>query len=258
MDYDSLWKAVKKGQKVLYSANTWLRAMFHGGLNHLDVIAACNLFRVVSVLRSRGQAFWSLRSGSPVAELRRWFQARRFLEVSPWDWCHMDHPSIRVSAGSSDKIHLKRMNHFIREGWRFYCWDQFLQTSRHEIFTVSHVQASDLSQVRWSAVRALSASSAACRTVAVGGTVSPAWFHDRPDAPFPSGCPWCPALGSWFHMCWECESSPLRESRPPLPQLGIARRFGWCPDPKSVLPYLGAVQEALWDARYSRSTPSGS
>lgn len=74
MDYDSLWKAVKKGQKVLYSANTWLRAMFHGGLNHLDVIAACNLFRVVSVLRSRGQAFWSLRSGSPVAELRRWFR----------------------------------------------------------------------------------------------------------------------------------------------------------------------------------------
>ena len=51
-DSDSLWRAVKKGQKGLYSANTWLRAMVHGGLGRL-VIAATNLFRVVSVLRSR-------------------------------------------------------------------------------------------------------------------------------------------------------------------------------------------------------------
>jgi len=253
MDCDALWTAVKKGQKVLYSANTWLRAMVHGGLNHLDIITACNLFRVVSVLRFRGQAFWSNGSGSLVAELRKWFKARRFSEVRPWEWSHVDDPSIQVSALNSDKVHLKRMSHLIREGWRFYCWDQFLQTSRHEISTVSHVQASDLRQVKWSAVRALSESCAACRTVAVGGTVSPAWFHARDGEPFSSSCPWCPALGSWFHVCWECEFSPLLASRPPTPSLGITRRFGWSPNPGPVLKYLAEVQKAIWDHRYGRS-----
>ena len=45
-DADALWKAVKKGQKVLHSANTWLRAVVHGGMNHLDVITITDLFRV--------------------------------------------------------------------------------------------------------------------------------------------------------------------------------------------------------------------
>ena len=153
--------------------------------------------------------------------------------MRPWEWSHVDDPSIQVSA--------------------LNCWDQFLQTSRHEISTVSHVQASDLRQVKWSAVRALSESCAACRTVAVGGTVSPAWFHARDGEPFSSSCPWCPALGSWFHVCWECEFSPLLASRPPTPSLGITRRFGWSPNPGPVLKYLAEVQKAIWDHRYGRS-----
>ena len=42
---------------------------------------------------------------------------------------HEDDPSIRVSSMAFDKSHLRRMSHLIREGWRFYCWDQFLHES---------------------------------------------------------------------------------------------------------------------------------
>ena len=183
----------------------------------------------------------------------------KFLRRSPfvppvWLRWHQDIPEVEVSAESSDKGHLKKISHFIPGGRRFYCWDQFLQTSRHEVSTTAHVQASSLRQVNWSAIRSLSDSSGACRTVTVGGTISPAWFHARDRQPFSSSCPWCPAdppvLGSWHHLGWECPCSPVASCRPPLPVLGITRRFGWSPDPYSVLPYLSQVQSALWDARY--------
>ena len=96
------------------------------------------------------------------------FSSRRFVEVRPWVWGHQRIPEVEVSAESSDKSHLKKMSHLIREGWRFYCWDQFLQTSRHEVSTTAHVQASSLRQVNWSAIRSLSDSSGACRTVSYG------------------------------------------------------------------------------------------
>ena len=203
-------------------------------------------------MRSRGQAIWSNVSGSPVAELRRWFLDRRFREVCPWEWCHLDDSTIRVSALSSDKSHLKRMSHFIREGWRFYCWDQVLQTSRHEITTVGHVQASDLRQVRASAVRALSEPCSACRPVAVG--VLFLWRGFMPGLMRRSrrGVPGVP-LSVPGSMRWECESSPLRASRPPIPSLGITRWFRWSPSPGPVLKVLAEVQKAVWDHRYNRS-----
>ena len=192
---DDLCRLVKKGEKVLRTANTWLRCMVHGGISHLDVICACNLFRIVAVLRCRRQISWSTLSGIPVAVLRSWFLSHRFLEVSPWVWRHRDDDSILVSAEVSDSSHLCRMRHLIREGWRFFCWDQFLQTTRREISDTAHVSASQLRQVDWDSIRSLSSSSPACRAVAVGGTVSPAWFHAQEDPPFPVTCPWCSALG---------------------------------------------------------------
>lgn len=255
-DVDAIWKLIKKGQKVLRSSNTWLRCMVHGGISHLSPICACNLFRVVATIKCRYQITWTRVGGSPVAALRKWFTEHRFSEVAPWVWTHCDDETIRISADCCSSPHLDRMRHLIREGWRLFCWDQFLQTSRHEISTAAHVSAAQLRAVNWATIRALSAACPASRTVAVGGTVSPAWFHSRADAPFPDRCPWCPALGSWVHLCWECPCSPLASSRPPVPSLGIARRFGWCPRPASVLPYLASVQSLLWEHRYGVNVDS--
>ena len=62
-------------------------------------------------------------------------------------------------------------------------------------------------------------------------------------------CPWCPYLGTWAHIAWGCNHSPLKTERPALPHVGITRRFGWGPDTK-VLLYLAKVQRLLWDHRY--------
>eukprot|EP00435_Cladocopium_sp_Y103_P004430 s4850_g1.t1 len=163
-DVESMWKLIKKGQKVLHSSNTWLRCMVHGGISHLSPICACNLFRVVAILRCRFQISWTNICGSPVAALRKWFTDHRFKEAAPWVWFHVDDESIRISAECYARPHLDRMRHLIREGWRFFCWDRFLHTSRHEISTAAHVSAAQLRAVDWAAVRSMSASCAASRT----------------------------------------------------------------------------------------------
>ena len=57
-----LWNALKAGQRVTFMANKWVRAMVHGGLNHLDVLAAANLLRV-----------WHLDQGSSYMEFHWWY-----------------------------------------------------------------------------------------------------------------------------------------------------------------------------------------
>ena len=61
-----LWNALKAGQRVTHMANRWIRAMVHGGLNHLDILAATNLLRVVYGIWNKGLASWNSIAGTPV------------------------------------------------------------------------------------------------------------------------------------------------------------------------------------------------
>ena len=209
MDCDALWIAIKKGQKVLYSANTWLRAMVHG---------------VWIILTSSPPATSSGSCRSCAVGVRRFGPTGR---VVSWRSCASGSRlggSLRCVLGSGVTSMIRPSGcprwvliRVISSAWVISSG----KVGGSTVGTVSpnvsswdfHGQSCSgmLRRLTWgrsscSTVRALSESCAACRTVAVGGTVSPAWFHARDGEPFSSLCPWCPALGSWFHVCWECKS----------------------------------------------------
>lgn len=234
-----LWTAIKVGQKVARMSNKWIRAVLYGGLNHLDILTACNLLRVVYRLWQRRGATWSQQAGTPVGTLRRWLTSRGWVEHGPWHWSHEQHLTIDFSAA---QFEIKKVLHELRDGWRLWAWDRFLHTNRHEIVDLRHTSAADLLSLKWEAIRKMCGSTAGCRTVALGATVSPAWKQDN--------CPWCHnSLGHWKHLAWECSQSPVVSQRPPLPTKAISSRLGW-DNNLAILRYLGQVQHALWSAVY--------
>ena len=235
-----LWNALKAGQRVTHMANRWIRAMVHGGLNHLDILAATNLLRVVYGIWNKGLASWNSIAGTPVATLRKWMRDKGWIESGPWNWTH----EFRLAVNFHDStFHIELGKHLLRDGWRLWCWDQVLHTSRHEVQDLHHTQAKDLLSLDWDLIRKVAATNAGCRTVSVGASVSPAWRGEL--------CPFCHnTLGSWQHLAWHCPASPVADLRPhPMPIKAISWRFGWDNDPE-ILRYLGCVQHALWDALY--------
>ena len=167
-----LWNALKAGQRVTHMANRWIRAMVHGGLNHLDILAATNLLRVVYGIWNKGLASWNSIAGTPVATLRKWMRDKGWIESGPWNWTH----EFRLAVNFHDStFHIELGKHLIRDGWRLWCWDQVLHTSRHEVQDLHHTQAKDLLSLDWDLIRKVAATSAGCRTVSVGASVSPAW-----------------------------------------------------------------------------------
>ena len=159
-------------------------------------------------------------------------------ESGPWNWTHAFHLAVNFHDST---FHIELGKHLIRDGWRLWCWDQVLHTSRHEVQGLHHTQAKDLFSLDWDLIRKVAATSAGCRTVSVGASVSPAWRGEL--------CPFCHnTLGSWQHLAWHCPASPVADLRPhPMPIKAISWRFGWDNDPE-ILRYLGRVQHALWDA----------
>ena len=234
---NKIWAALKAGQRVTKMANKWIRAMVHGGLCHLDVLTANNLFRISYRLWKRGQATWNRLAGSPVATLRKWLRDKGWSEQSPWEWTHQ-FPRLNIQF-TDERFDLASAQHCIRDGWRLWVWDQFLHGSRHELHDLQHTKANDLLDLDWNKIRKVCASHAGCRTVALGASVSPAWRKEA--------CPWCKNhLGHWKHLAWECPENPLINQRPPVPTKSISWRFGWDPN-EEILTYLGKIQLKLWE-----------
>ena len=126
-----LWATIKIGQGRVRMANKWMRALILGGNSHLDIIAASNLFRAVWKLRVQGHARWT----APVAVLRKWFRHRGFQDLRPWTWTKEGGPRVELSAGRG----LDKAQHCLREGWRLWCWDRFVQTGRHELASLGRI-----------------------------------------------------------------------------------------------------------------------
>ena len=238
---NKIWAALEVGQRVTKAANKWTRAMVHGGLCHLDVLTANNLFRVTFLLWKKGQATWSRHAGSPVAALRNWLRDKGWVEHSPWEWKH-EFSRLNIQFAER-RFDLAWAQHCIRDGWRLWVWDQFLHGHRHELQDLQHTQARDLLDLDWNKIRKACAANAGCRTVALGASVSPAWRQET--------CPWCNSnLGHWKHLAWECIENPLAKQKPPVPTKAISWRFGW-DNNEDVLRYLGKVQLALCDCVHS-------
>ena len=113
----------------------------------------------------------------------------------------------------------------LRVGWRDYCWTQFLASGRHEAEDVGTVDIRAMQRCDFKHLGSLMVDHG-CRSVALGATVSPAWFRERTEVAS-DRCPWCPALGTWDHLCWLCPESPLQGVRPAIPRCPILCRWGW-------------------------------
>ena len=137
--------------------------------------------------------------------------------------------------------------HVMRNGWRTWAWDKFLQMDRHEIQGLSQCSLTSLLKVDFDMIRRIAEGNPAARAVATLATVSPAWFHNRPEVRNPK-CLWCACLGDWHHMCWVCPDSPLLSIRPVVPECALERRMGWSSGCSNTLLYLAQVQQLLWDA----------
>lgn len=156
----------------LSRGNTWLRAILEGGLVHLDVVSASSLSRVVSVLKHRKLCEWHSVPGSPVATLRAWLRSRGWRETGPWSWTIDGLPTFGIGLSM-----LPANMHVLRQGWRWWCWNRFLKTPRHEIRSagLDRVNMSDFARCNWKLIR-LAGVDAARRSVMLAAFVSCAWL----------------------------------------------------------------------------------
>lgn len=71
-DYVStkLWSCLRAAQ---LAANRHLRAVIHGGLNHLSCLSGVSLLRLVADLKSRGLQWVHAARGTPLWSLQCWF-----------------------------------------------------------------------------------------------------------------------------------------------------------------------------------------
>ena len=182
-------------------ANTWVRAIVFGGLTHLSIVTACNLWRVVAELYKRGHDTWRYQAGTPLGTLRKWLSDQGWVVHSPWKWKFGD-----TSLTISIEHEVKMACHKLRDGFKLFCWDKFMHSSWHEVRDVHHATWQQLLAMDWKGIRKRADVDPAFRAVACGATVNPAWFQNNNT--FPTNCIWCSSLGTWYHIAWECQSCP--------------------------------------------------
>ena len=242
---NKLWAVVKRGQRVAWMANKWLRAVVTGAKNHFDCVTSSSLFRVVFRLARDHGCSWEARPGSPVHELRKWMRKRGWQEHAPWRWTREG-----LNLQMRGNVNFQRQMHVFRDGWRAWAWGRFVNSDRHELRDLQGVRIQDVLKRDWDRIRRFM-QNPACRSFGLGAVVSPAWFgkvvgnaSDR--------CYWCGCLGSWSHIAWFCPHSELLNARPPVPADLLHRRFGWVAkgDRTCVLPHLGQVNNHIWAKRY--------
>ena len=246
-DSKLLWSALKRGQRTGRMANSWIRSIIFGGLHHLDCVTAVQLFRVVANLAQKRLVHWRSSAGCPVHSLRKWLRDRGWREIGEWAW---EHTSGLLTINFADPgFDVKHASHTLRDGWKLWCWDKFLNADRHEAPQLAQCSGQEILKVNFKKIREFISVDAAARSVATLATVSPAWFHDREHARS-SKCLWCNELGHWEHLCWLCPSSPLIHLRPVYPSSPLIRRLGWTDGDLSILRYLSLVQKSIWEHEY--------
>ena len=99
-------------------------------------------------------------------------------------------------------------------------------------------------------MRALADASPPIRSAFTGAVFSPACFQFVGRRVFSDRCIWgCGALGTWRHICWDCDA---RGSNLGAPDRSTLRRFGWIFDKRDEIysTWIGDVVAKLWDSRY--------
>lgn len=242
----ALWKS---DHKLHRRANEWVRAVVYGGLSHLDIVSANSLIRVVYSLFQKG-FHWNGQPGGPIRTFRTWMKTRGWEEKQPWKWQHYGDPQGIFPINFNRHWDLAHAKHVMRNMWRFWALDQFLQTHRREVTDCSQITVQQFLKINFTEIRQLCDIDGAARAVATSATYSPASFKTQLAFQDPKlQCPYCTCLGTWDHVAWQCSQSPHVQSRPAIPDSGVARRFGWDQD-TCVLSYLADIQRDIWAKRY--------
>ena len=166
--------------------------------------------------------------------LRAWLFNGGWIKTCPC-WCTWAGLHLFVRAHAQ----LVRQRHILSDGWRAYGWDRFLTSGKHEVAEVFGVSSRGVLRFDLQHLPRVM-SSLACCSVAVGATLSPAWFHHHTDTEVASECDRCDQLG-WSHMWWGCPQSSPVDVHPARPACRLLRRLGW---------ELAQMQNCIWRASW--------
>ena len=136
---------------------------------------------------------------------RRWMQKKGWHEVRPWQWRKSN---LVLTAEDSAVQPLPAAQHILRQGWRQFVFQSWLNSKRHEAqelrsqYTERQLVA-QFDRINLDATRtALLAATPAERSVLLGAAASPAWMGRATDGTsrprrwvqdVSEVCPWCSA-----------------------------------------------------------------
>ena len=233
----SLWTCLWKAAGRIHYSNPWIRCLLWGGSRHLDVTWAVKLVGALLKRACCSEAPWSLSRGTPAAALHDWLVQRRWVLVSPWKWRHqLAEETLDLTA----RWHLRlgpaqvrdavgKAQHAVRQGWRAWCACRWIDEDRHETRGLSFrwVGGIGCGLVDWEGCRRWAEECPEAATVVSGATFSPATWLQVRNAPasVDHRCVWgCGQVGTWMHICWQCQHGPSRPRKPCNP---FTARFGW-------------------------------
>jgi hypothetical protein len=145
------------------------------------------------------------------------------------------------------KKHKRKIAHMIRESWRRRKFKDWLRSKGRVQELLRHSLEYDEARIQKLRYK-FDSSNGTCRAVLAGAVASPACFGE----PCLWGCG--EPIGSWDHVCWQCEKAP-RPTGLETPACPAERRLGWqtagIGNWKS-LDWMAEVAEKIWDKRYDR------
>lgn len=187
--------------------------------------------------------------------VRAWlFKTGWQLRENPDSWVHPEIPqSTWTIPEDNENVNYKQLAHLSREGWRTSQWKELARSKRREVPELPvEYPHNRIQKTR----KLLHRSKGAERFILLGAATSPAALGKTPES---RQCCWsgCSELGTWNHICWECQHRPT--DSPERPD-NLAARWGWPTEHKTqkdILRYLTKVCSTLWTLRHPKRSAAG-
>ena len=176
----------------------------------------------------------------------------RLVEPQAMAWKHIPQPTFF----SCTTTLTRHFGHLLRESWRYFMWNCFLQQDRKDSAALRNVPC-DSGRIKncgcCGAQRQCSRSEHLMASLALCGFTKNARSETKP-----SGCcPFCSFFpGDRQHLFWDC---PVRNSNRTEPSDLTEAVLGWPPvgGHSDTLSRLGRVRKEMLDHRYGGATPGG-
>ena len=179
--------------------------------------------------------------------------------VRPWEWSHNILGEIKLHHVSQDPKEFDRIQHVLRESFRRFNFDAFLNSDRREAKYVREQQP-ELQYDEETCKRARRMSDTRAKFhILSGATVSAAAYGVMSGDPATT-CPFCnlEEVPSVIHVAWECQGLNAIRAHHGVDAGAITnplqRRLGWpsgLESDQKVLDWLVLVRDRFLDHRYN-------